>query len=68
MPVVHLLVLVHGMWGSPIHLLELERMMLEVAGKRQDASEIELETLVTRANEGDSTYDGIDCIVLHSNY
>lgn len=56
---IHLLVLIHGMWGNPSHLFELERIILEVKGG-QAADGVQLETLVARANQGDSTYDGID--------
>ncbi|KAJ3892558.1 putative serine esterase-domain-containing protein [Lentinula edodes] len=49
---VHLLVLVHGMWGNPGHLAEMERIVKEV--------QPELHVLLAETNKEDSTYDGID--------
>ncbi|KAJ3987583.1 DUF676-domain-containing protein [Lentinula detonsa] len=49
---VHLLVLVHGMWGNPSHLAEMERIVKEV--------QPELHILLAETNKEDSTYDGID--------
>ncbi|KAJ4472049.1 DUF676-domain-containing protein [Lentinula aciculospora] len=48
----HLLVLVHGMWGNPTHLAEMERIVKEVRP--------ELHVLLAETNKDDSTYDGID--------
>ncbi|RPD64149.1 DUF676-domain-containing protein [Lentinus tigrinus ALCF2SS1-7] len=60
---VHLLVLIHGMWGNPSHLAELRRIMEETRG--QEASEKgpggeRLHILVAETNRDDGTYDGID--------
>ncbi|KAK7056428.1 hypothetical protein VNI00_002983 [Paramarasmius palmivorus] len=52
---VHLLVLVHGMWGNPTHLAELERTV-----KQREESDTALHVMVARTNAEDSTYDGID--------
>ncbi|KAE9399538.1 DUF676-domain-containing protein [Gymnopus androsaceus JB14] len=49
---VHLLVLVHGMWGSPIHLAETARIAKEARP--------EIHVLLAETNREDSTYDGID--------
>ncbi|KAJ3811128.1 putative serine esterase-domain-containing protein [Lentinula aff. lateritia] len=49
---VHLLVLVHGMWGNPGHLAEMERIVKEV--------QPELHVLLAETNKEDSTYDGVD--------
>lgn len=56
---VHLLVLVHGMWGNPSHLAELERVVRETKGS-QAVDGVKLEILVAQTNQEDSTYDGID--------
>ncbi|KAJ6518780.1 DUF676-domain-containing protein [Mycena sanguinolenta] len=50
----HLLVLVHGMWGNPGHLAELNRIIKETI---RDPS---FHVLVAETNKEDSTYDGID--------
>ena len=52
---VHLLVMVHGMWGNPNHLSEMERIIQERCG-----SDSGLRTLVAKSNQESSTYDGID--------
>ncbi|KAL5537237.1 hypothetical protein ACEPAF_1060 [Sanghuangporus sanghuang] len=60
---VHLLVLVHGMWGNPGHLAEMERIIKETKGTRAASNEtdgVELEVLVAHSNRDESTYDGID--------
>ncbi|KAJ6619472.1 putative serine esterase-domain-containing protein [Mycena sp. CBHHK59/15] len=50
----HLLVLVHGMWGNPGHLAELNRIILDTI---HDPA---LHVLCAETNREDSTYDGID--------
>jgi triacylglycerol esterase/lipase EstA (alpha/beta hydrolase family) len=59
---VHLVVLIHGMWGNPIHLAEARRIFDEtrVQPTLKDADGIQLRTLVAETNRDDSTYDGID--------
>ncbi|TDL21805.1 DUF676-domain-containing protein [Rickenella mellea] len=62
---VHLLVLIHGMWGNPTNLAELDRIVTEVHGKREagtddDGETPQLEVLVAQTNRDESTYDGID--------
>ncbi|KAJ8589939.1 DUF676-domain-containing protein [Rhizopogon salebrosus TDB-379] len=59
MPDVHLLVLIHGMWGNPSHLAHANKVIREVKGGAQ-ASGAELEVLVAETNKDESTYDGID--------
>ncbi|KAF5393582.1 hypothetical protein D9757_000390 [Collybiopsis confluens] len=49
---VHLLVLVHGMWGHTGHLAQMARAVKE--------ERPEFHVLLAKANEEDSTYDGID--------
>ncbi|KAF5350258.1 hypothetical protein D9758_007812 [Tetrapyrgos nigripes] len=56
MSTVHLLVLVHGMWGNPSHLSQLDRV---IKAKHVEAG-IELRTMLAKTNQEDSTYDGID--------
>ncbi|KAI0741678.1 DUF676-domain-containing protein [Daedaleopsis nitida] len=59
----HLLVLIHGMWGNPGHLSELDRIMTEKRCKADSdkgpAGE-SLHILVAKTNRDDGTYDGID--------
>ncbi|KAI6126418.1 putative serine esterase-domain-containing protein [Pisolithus thermaeus] len=59
---VHLLVLIHGMWGNPSHLTRVHEIIQEVKGNaRGDGSEgTELAVLVAQTNRDESTYDGID--------
>ena len=61
---VHFLVLIHGMWGNPIHLSELERMIKETKGggthAGSDGVKETLEVLVANSNMEEHTYDGID--------
>ncbi|KAG1808683.1 putative serine esterase-domain-containing protein [Suillus subaureus] len=59
MPNVHLLVLIHGMWGNPSHLAHANRIIREVKGEVEDG-DIKLEVLVAETNKDESTYDGID--------
>lgn len=59
MPDVHLLVLIHGMWGNPSHLGHAKKIIREVKGEAED-SDIKLEVLVAETNKDESTYDGID--------
>ncbi|KAI0639203.1 DUF676-domain-containing protein [Trametes polyzona] len=60
---VHLLVLIHGMWGNPSHLAEMRRVMEERRGKasseRGPGGE-QLHVLVPETNKDNGTYDGID--------
>ncbi|KAK1236213.1 hypothetical protein PQX77_000534 [Marasmius sp. AFHP31] len=53
---VHLLVLVHGMWGNPTHLQELER----IAKEKEVERDTSLHVMLAKTNAEDSTYDGID--------
>ena len=58
MPPVHLLVLIHGMWGHPGHLAELKRIIRETYPVTDNT--LSLEILLAETNREDSTYDGID--------
>ncbi|KAI9064022.1 DUF676-domain-containing protein [Trametes sanguinea] len=57
---VHLLVLIHGMWGNPIHLAEMRRVIEERRGSEKGPGGEQLHLLVAETNRDDSTYDGID--------
>ena len=59
---VHLLVLIHGMWGGPSNLASMHRIMKET---RLDDSSTDLDgtalhVMLPETNQADSTYDGID--------
>lgn len=58
MSLVHLLVLVHGMWGNPSHLSEMHRIITETHATAKD--DFELQVLLAETNRNESTYDGID--------
>ncbi|TFK63409.1 DUF676-domain-containing protein [Pluteus cervinus] len=55
---IHLLVLVHGMWGDPSNLAELARVVRETRGL--DSDDVELHVLLAETNRAESTYDGVD--------
>ncbi|KLO05609.1 DUF676-domain-containing protein [Schizopora paradoxa] len=66
---IHLLVLIHGMWGNPDHLAEMNRIIQETkgpasgtsgGGDRDKSEDAELEVLVAQSNRDEGTYDGID--------
>ncbi|KZS90706.1 DUF676-domain-containing protein [Sistotremastrum niveocremeum HHB9708] len=57
---VHLLVLVHGMWGNPSHLSEPEPNGNEGDAQTRRVGSRELSVLVASTNREASTYDGID--------
>lgn len=59
MVALHLLVLIHGMWGSPVHLSELNRIVQETHSD-PSAEGVGLRVLVAETNREESTYDGID--------
>jgi len=57
---VHLLVCVHGMWGSPDDLYELALEAMANFGNNEGA-EYEFDILVPEKNSGGAaTYDGVD--------
>lgn len=56
---IHLLVLIHGMWGNPSHLAELARIIRETYAT-PSSDGVELELLLAEANREESTYDGVD--------
>jgi hypothetical protein len=55
---IHLLVVIHGMWGNPGHVGELARVVRETHNEIVDG--VELKVLLAETNREDSTYDGID--------
>jgi hypothetical protein len=59
---IHLLVLIHGMWGHPGHLAEANRIFDEI--RVQPAKEVtdgvQFHVLLAETNREESTYDGID--------
>jgi hypothetical protein len=56
---VHLLVLIHGMWGSPSNLASMHRIM-EQTRDNQSPDGTELHVMLAETNQAESTYDGID--------
>lgn len=56
---VHLLVLLHGMWGNTDHLAELERIATETH-ESSSVDGISLHILKAETIKHESTYDGID--------
>lgn len=56
---IHLLVLIHGMWGNPAHIAELDRIARET---HSDASSdgVVLRVLKAESIRDNSTYDGVD--------
>jgi hypothetical protein len=56
---IHLLVLIHGMWGNPGHLAELARVIRETYNTLSPDG-VQLQVLLAETNSEDSTYDGID--------
>ena len=56
---VHLLVLIHGMWGHPGHLAEMARIMEERRGA-ETSDGVLLKVLLAETNRDDATYDGVD--------
>jgi len=56
---VHLLVLIHGMWGNPSHLASMHRVM-EQTQVHQSPDGTNLHVMLAETNKDESTYDGID--------
>ncbi|KIK61741.1 hypothetical protein GYMLUDRAFT_42778 [Collybiopsis luxurians FD-317 M1] len=57
---VHLLVLVHGMWGNTSHLAEMARIAKETFSSTMQESPDQVHLLLAEANNEEGTYDGID--------
>ncbi|KAF8647749.1 hypothetical protein AX16_006584 [Volvariella volvacea WC 439] len=56
---IHLLVIIHGLWGNPEHVGELDRIVREAHGDREKEG-VRLHVLLAKTNSEDSTYDGVD--------
>lgn len=59
----HLLVLLHGMWGNPSHLAEMKRIYGERWGKEDSEhgpAREQLHIFVPETIRESQTYDGID--------
>ena len=56
---IHLLVLVHGMWGNPEHLSELARIARETYSE-PSSDGTSLHVMLAETIQEDSTYDGVD--------
>ncbi|GAA5923326.1 lipase ROG1 family protein [Sporobolomyces koalae] len=59
----HLLVVLHGLWGSPSHVRYIGESALKHAGPKKDgrdADGVQLSVLNAKLNEFTATYDGID--------
>ncbi len=59
---VHLLVLIHGMWGNPSHLASMHRIVKEtrIHGDLVEQDGATLHVMMPETNKDESTYDGID--------
>jgi hypothetical protein len=58
---IHFVVACHGMWGEPVHLDEMARVLREkFPDDSVDKNGVKLHLLVAQTNALDSTYDGID--------
>lgn len=58
----HLLVLIHGMWGNPTHLSRMQEIIQQAKGTTVSAGSrpTELVVLAAQTNRDEWTYDGID--------
>ncbi|KAG8922510.1 hypothetical protein FRC02_011808 [Tulasnella sp. 418] len=56
---IHLLTLVHGMWGTPSHVGRLSEVIAETYSKGLEYG-AELNVLIAEANKDNHTYDGVD--------
>jgi hypothetical protein len=56
---IHLLVLIHGMWGNPAHLAELARIVHETHSDASADGTV-LHVLNAESIRDNSTYDGVD--------
>ena len=59
---VHLLVLIHGMWGNPSHLASMHRIFEQtrVHQSLHHPDGTEPHVMLAETNRDESTYDGID--------
>jgi Putative serine esterase (DUF676) len=58
---VHLLVLIHGMWGNPSHLASMHRIIQQSINESSNhPNGVGLHVILPETNRDESTYDGID--------
>jgi len=59
---IHLLVLIHGMWGSTSNLASMHRVIEEIRlnDSSVDSDGTALHVMLPETNQAESTYDGID--------
>ncbi|KAH9039344.1 DUF676-domain-containing protein [Lactarius pseudohatsudake] len=59
---VHLLVLIHGMWGNPSNLASMHRIIEQTRVHQSSVNPdgTELHVMLAETNQAESTYDGID--------
>jgi hypothetical protein len=59
---VHILVLIHGMWGSPSNLASMKRIMnqIRINDSSSEPGGPALHVMIPETNQAESTYDGID--------
>jgi Putative serine esterase (DUF676) len=58
---IHFVIACHGMWGEPVHLDEMARVLREKFPEDAvDKNGVKLHLHVAQTNALDSTYDGID--------
>ena len=57
---IHLLVLIHGMWGNPEHIAELDRIARETHPVEAGSDGTVLHVLKAQSIRDNSTYDGVD--------
>ncbi|KXN87448.1 hypothetical protein AN958_08879 [Leucoagaricus sp. SymC.cos] len=57
---IHLLILIHGMWGAPGNLVTLEKTIKDKYDESNERGGEELELLCVKAIGNGVTYDGID--------
>jgi hypothetical protein len=59
---VHLLVLIHGMWGSTSNLASMHRIMKETRldDSSTDPDGTAIHVMLPETNQDENTYDGID--------
>ncbi len=56
---IHLLVLIHGMWGEPANLSAMEAKIKETQAEPNQGGEV-LDVLIPETIKTSATYDGID--------
>lgn len=59
---VHLLVIIHGMWGNPSHLASMHRIIEQshIKDSSNNPNGAGLHVMLPETNRDESTYDGID--------